>query len=164
MENFEPNSSVLIENNYFPRLLDYLHVAQKSIFAIIYYAKIHQRRRQDDIKKLCQLLIDKHKNNVKVWILFNFSSQKNFITVANKEVARILLKSGILVKHTDTNRVTHAKLFLIDDTISILGSHNLSTRSLHSNREISIVTQVPKINKRLTEYFLQEFYKASDKW
>lgn len=160
----DQNVTVLIENTFFPFLSQIIKSAQYKIYAIIYYAKIHSKNKGNDVNKLVDLLIHKQKNNIEVFVLINNPQQKNFVLTANKEFSSVLKKNGIHIKHTNTNRCTHAKLFLIDNNVSILGSHNLSEKALHSNREISLCVVSEEVNKRLTDYFLKEFYEAKDTW
>lgn len=159
-----PNVIPLIEADYFPYLYDKIAQANKSIQAIIYYSKIHHRRKNDDVSNLFHLLGRKHTSGIPVSVLFNMSSRKNFLTRANAEVATSLMSQGVLCRHSDTNRVSHVKLFLIDDNITFLGSHNLSTKAFHSNREISLCVESPQLHDKLRFYFNTQFAEASDKW
>lgn len=61
----------------------------------------------------------------------------------------------------DKNLGLHAKLLLIDQTISFIGSANLDPRSLHLNTEIGILVQSKAFNHRVRQKFEMDFSKRN---
>ncbi len=51
----------------------------------------------------------------------------------------------------------HAKAWLIDDTVAIIGSTNLTRSSLDANRELSVLTRDPTVIRQLNDVFEQDY-------
>ena len=154
--------NILFENDYLPVLKHIINKATRSIYMSIYVAKIFKNRKQDDIKLLFDDLIIAAKNNIDVKILFNSILNNSLVSRANKNTFFYLKNTNIQLKYTPDSRTTHCKIIIIDDNISILGSHNLSNTSLHKNREVSILIKDELTNKILKEYFLKNFREARE--
>ena len=153
---------VLIENDYSLTIKNIIPTATKSLYAIIYVAKPHLKRAHDDVKLILDEIISLSKKGIDVKILFNSTEINNIVSRANKVSFDYLRMNGVIVKTTEKTRVTHSKLFIIDDNITVIGSHNLSETSLHKSREISILVKDLKTNADLKAYFLKNFYEAKD--
>jgi len=153
---------LLIENEYIPQIKKEIQTATKLLYATIYVAKIHKNRKRDEVKLLLDDIINLKKKNLDVRILFNSIQNNSLVSRANRESFTYLRTNGVQIRYTPDKRTTHCKLFIIDDNISILGSHNLSNISLHSNREVSIFIKDEMTNFLLKEYFLKNFIGAKE--
>jgi phosphatidylserine/phosphatidylglycerophosphate/cardiolipin synthase-like enzyme len=65
----------------------------------------------------------------------------------------------LVLKRTSTNGIFHAKLYVIDDTIAMSGSANLTDPGMKGNREIMHISETPQevqVMKAVFEKFWQE--------
>ena len=60
---------------------------------------------------------------------------------------------GIKARRIPSGKTLHTKLILIDDSISVMGSHNLTISAFMVNFEASIITKDEKIALVLKKYF-----------
>lgn len=67
--------------------------------------------------------------------------------------AKILKENNIKAKVKDFDRLIHTKLMLIDEEITIIGSHNYTKNAFEKNLECSILIFSKKLNKELSDYF-----------
>ena len=59
--------------------------------------------------------------------------------VNNSDIAKILIPEGCQAKRLVTTKLMHAKLMIIDDSVSIMGSHNYSQAAFLMNFELSVI-------------------------
>lgn len=71
----------------------------------------------------------------------------------NMKASQYLSEAGAQVKFTRTFPITHAKLWVFDDDITILGSHNLSNRSVTVNNEASALIKSRVVAREFKRYF-----------
>lgn len=121
------------------RLIEELRRARKSI-SIIMYEMLVVHREQNEPFKIARALIDARERGVDVRVIFE-DPGSGFILDCNAEAATHLAGHGVRVKFDDPKRVTHAKLVVIDDATSILGSHNWSSSGLMRNSESSVLVR-----------------------
>ena len=67
--------------------------------------------------------------------------------------ASILTGYGIKTKVYPTDRSLHAKAILIDESMLIIGSHNLTERGTAENYEISVAMNDPTSCLLFNDYF-----------
>lgn len=77
---------------------------------------------------------------------------------SNKKTAQKLTAAGIFVKTTSSPYI-HAKLIL-EDKHAYIGSVNLTTQSMDSNREVGILISQQDILAQLHDYFESDWEKA----
>ena len=143
----------LIDNDYFPALLSEIQEAKIEIFGVVYCWRVHPKRKNDKPSRLLQAIVDANNRGVGCFILFNFDSGKSRLHRGNKEVFLLLKYSGVSVRWAPGNRLTHAKTFIIDNKVSFVGSHNLTTRSLSSSKEVSLKAYDTKLSSFLGVHF-----------
>ena len=97
---------------------------------------------------------------VKLQALLNKEGGLPQVTQINQRTHRILSEAGGKIKLSRSFPITHAKLWLIDDDISILGSHNLSERSVTVNDEVSVLIKSKEVNQELKRYFKLLFQRS----
>lgn len=155
-----PEIKTLIENDYIHFVLKLLPTVKKSLYMIIYLAKPNLKRKHDDVKAVLDLIIKLSNEKIETKIMIDSLQSNNPVSKANAISYNYLKSNGIDIKATKRARLTHSKLILIDDNITITGSHNLTNGSLHKNREVSILITDEKTNRDLKDYFLKNFYEA----
>lgn len=149
-ESVEP----LLKEDYYSRICSLVREAKESIH-IAMYAIQYGESKYHPVNRLCQDLIQAHKRGVKIEIVLEYSSAERgkFITEINQKAFEFLSKEGIEVRFDDPKRVTHTKLVIIDDYITVLGSHNWTYTAFHRNNESSILIKSRKVAQKFLKYF-----------
>jgi phosphatidylserine/phosphatidylglycerophosphate/cardiolipin synthase-like enzyme len=127
--------------------------AKFSIDSMQYQWNFYIGKPDDPVQKLNQTLLNKIRNGVKCRVLLNKEGRGQNLTNINMNAQKYLQESGAIVKLGKTFPITHAKLWLIDDEITVLGSHNLSSRSFKVNNEVSVLIKSKSVNQEFKRYF-----------
>jgi phosphatidylserine/phosphatidylglycerophosphate/cardiolipin synthase-like enzyme len=89
----------------------------------------------------------------KVRVLLNKEGRGQHLMAINLKAKQYLSEAGVLVKFARTFPITHAKLWIFDDDVVILGSHNLSSRSVSVNNEVSALIKSRSVAMEFKRYF-----------
>ena len=138
---------------YYLKLIDEIKKAKFNIDVMQYQWNFYIGKPNNPVQKLNQALINQIRNNKKCRVLMNKEGRAQQLTAINMKASRYLGEAGAVVKFGHTFPITHAKLWLIDDDISILGSHNLSGRSFTVNNEVSILIKSKEVCQEFRRYF-----------
>jgi phosphatidylserine/phosphatidylglycerophosphate/cardiolipin synthase-like enzyme len=111
--------------------------AQKNIFIAIYMFKTTDDRHQMSTL-LEEALISALKKGVKVFVVMDLGKGNDITTDINKETAEELLKAGATVVFDSKDVRTHAKLMVIDEKITYVGSHNYTDSAFKYNNETTV--------------------------
>ena len=133
-----------------PRLLG---EAKSTIDVIQYQWKWYKYKPDSSVSKLSRAVLDAARRGVKVRILLNKENPGNPLTSINLESKQYLDEAGCQVKFGPSFPATHAKLWLIDDELVVLGSHNLSERACLYNDETSVLIQSGQVLAYFRNYF-----------
>lgn len=138
--SFEAREVVFLPRaEYLKLLLEELRRARRSISVVMYQMSMAFTERNEPFR-IARALIDAANRGVDVRVLFE-DPGCGYILDCNTEAAAYLAGNGVRVKFDDPERVTHAKLVLIDGFTSILGSHNWSSSGLRTNSESSVLVR-----------------------
>ena len=144
--------------DYYKELQIALKNAKKSIRVMMFFIN-YRGRPHYPANELVNLLVDAHKRGVKVEVLLESSTEQN-ITEANQRATACLAENGIDVRFYPVFPIMHVKLVLIDDVISIVGSHNWTLASTKSNVESSVLIESERVARQYENYF-QKHYRRS---
>jgi phosphatidylserine/phosphatidylglycerophosphate/cardiolipin synthase-like enzyme len=136
---------VINDGDYYPKLLDLISKANKSIYVSMYEFKSDT----SEVSRVLELLISKAKKGVDVKVVLENTIDVNELTY------RRLLDGGVPVRFDTRSRTTHTKLIIIDGYIVIVGSHNWSYSAFTRNHEASILVYDEDVARQETEYFMQ---------
>jgi len=132
---------IIKDNEYLGLAVALIKSAKKTISISTFKIERTNKPRGKKIEELWNTLIERAKAGIKVQILFNWHDDKHSIARTNEPCGKWLKNNGIAVKFLKNNRCCHAKMLSIDEEKAIIGSHNLSVRSLESNFEISCLLE-----------------------
>jgi len=138
---------------YFIELMDQIATARFSIDIMQYQWNFYIRKPNNPVQKFNQLLLQKVRSGVKCRVLLNKEGRAQQLTVINMKASKYLKEAGAIVKFGRTFPITHAKLFLIDDNLSFVGSHNLSGRAFTVNNEVSALIDSKPVTQEYRRYF-----------
>ena len=145
---------LLFNEKWALRLQQLTTFSRHEILVSTFKAEIPSNPRGRLLNSLFDELACAAKRGVQVKILLNWNAQRRRVPRTNLKAQRFLLKHGAEIRHLKRNRCVHSKLFLVDQGVMVLGSHNLSLNSVISNFETSIeVTNVNHINVAREHFF-----------
>jgi len=136
--------------------------AKSKIYITTYKLEPRKGPKAQRINTLIKQLFAANLRGVQIYILLNFYENHKATSNINWYAARMFQKNGITAKYQTTGRTLHQKLFLIDDTYIIAGSHNLSVQSLAENIELSFLIEDDTIYQKCETRFLALWEKAKD--
>ena len=136
----------LIDQEYYPEVHKAFTNARKSILCIMYMAKLDPGHADGDEYQLVLDLINAHKRGVKVLVIFDQNvkfwekgKKRDIIERKSEYAYDLLLHAGVPVFYDSKNRVTHSKVMVVDEYITIVGSANWTYGALRKNHEASVM-------------------------
>lgn len=138
---------------YVPRVIEFIRRATKSIDIAAYTWKWYEYQASTAIQRLNYAIIEKARHGLPIRARFNFECKDHSLSAENTKTAQKLRRYGIQTKHDGTAVMSHLKMIIIDNEIVIIGSHNLTTRSVSQNNETSAALIGRDIVKAYSDYF-----------
>lgn len=144
---------VLFSGDLLPTLVTQIREAKESVWVVMFewswYPGQHTGTAQDINRELCIA----SKRGVKVRALLHNESIGRQLHRINRRTAQHLRESRVEVKWGNTGTPLHAKVWIFDQARVIIGSHNISVRSVRTNIECSVLCDVECEVKRIVEWF-----------
>jgi len=134
--------------------------AKKEIMISTFKAEIPQKNKAIALEDIFKNITLAHQRGIKVKALINWHENKRCVPKTNIRAMLEFQRLGIPVRHLKNNRCCHTKLIIADDLTAIIGSHNLSIKSVTSNFETSVLIIDKDIVKQLKEMFLKTWNSA----
>lgn len=154
----------LADGDYYPQVHQTLTTAKKSIWCVMYIADINPKYKKGWEYNLVNDLINAHRRGVKVTVIFDQNvmfwetGKKGKKTERKSDHAyELLKKNGVPVYYDSIDRVTHSKILIIDDYITIVGSTNWTYSALRKNHEASVLIK----SHSVAEAFLEKLRTIS---
>jgi len=144
----------LINEQYADITLGEISKAQSKVYVLMYEMKFYETN--NSVRQLEDLLIKKHNDGLDVKIIIDQSvwqGKETSLSKENKKTADYLEQNGVDVRLDSSKITTHDKLLIIDDRVTIIGSHNWGFSALERNNEASILIE----NKEIAKYYLNYF-------
>ena len=135
------------------KLLDSVKQAKYSLDVIQYQWNFYPGKPNSQIQALNRAILARAGSGIKVRVLLNKEGHGSHLTAINLKAAQYLSEAGIRVKFARSFPTTHAKLWVFDDDAVILGSHNLSSRSVTVNNEASALIKSRPVAREFKRYF-----------
>lgn len=143
----------IIGIEYTKTVIELLRTAQRSIDIAAYTWKWYDHQANSAMQRFNYAVIEKARHGVKVRARFNHEHKDHCLTKENTRTAQALRRYKVETRFDGTQVMSHLKLIIIDDEIAILGSHNLTSRSVSQNNETSLAIFGHKAVQRYVNYF-----------
>ena len=130
---------ILLDEKFLPEAKRLVNEAKKSIYISTFKAELTTKPRGRRLLEFFKLLAEKAAIGVDVRLLISKRESYGHIPLTNLFAVREMKAGKVKVRHLRNDRLCHAKTIIIDEQVAILGSHNLSIKSCHSNFELSCV-------------------------
>jgi len=146
---------LLIDEQFLPAATELVKQACHHIYIATFKAEITAKPRGRQLKKFFDAVAEQSRLGVDTRLILNRVSKMGSVPITNLYVIKELPKQGIPIHCLPYNRISHAKLLIVDEFAAIVGSHNLSVKSCHSNFEVSCLTKDPYVVGQLRGIFEQ---------
>ncbi|MDD5353163.1 MAG: phospholipase D-like domain-containing protein [Candidatus Omnitrophica bacterium] len=153
VEDTEGLITPLPGQTFIKKLIEAISQAKYSIDIIQFQWNFYPHRTTSPIQELNRALLAQLDVGKKVRVLLNKEGRGQHLMEINMKASQYLSEAGAQVKFTRTFPITHAKLWVFDDDITILGSHNLSNRSVTVNNEASALIKSRVVAREFKRYF-----------
>lgn len=127
--------------------------ARASIDIIQFEWKWYHHEHNSPIQQLSYEVLQAGRRGIRIRVLLNKENPRHPLTPINKNTIRNLENVGISAKFGPSSPITHAKLWIIDNELTILGSHNLSKRAVSVNDEASVKIISKEVAGEFSRYF-----------
>ena len=153
IENAQSLVTPLPGQTFIKKLIETINNTKYSLDVIQYQWNFYSGKPNSEIQKLNRTVMGRGEAGKKIRILLNKEGRGAHLTAINMKAKRYLGEAGIKVKMGRTFPINHAKLWIFDDDEVILGSHNLSTRSVTVNNEASVLIKSREVAVEFKRYF-----------
>ncbi len=154
----------LVDEEYYPQAHKALVAAKKSIFCVMFIADINPRYPNGWEYNLVNDLIDAHLRGVSVTVVLDQNvtfweegGKGKELERKSREAYELLRKKGVPVYYDDKERITHDKILVIDNYVTIVGSTNWTYSALKKNHEASVLIK----SQSVAEAFLEKLKTIS---
>jgi len=154
----------LVDEDYYPQVHQALITAKKSISCVMYMADIDSKYNRGWEYNLVNDLIGAHRRGVAVTVIFDQNTmfweegkKGKKIERRSQEAYELLKKNGVPVYYDSKDRITHNKILVIDNYITIVGSTNWTYSALKKNHEASVMIK----SRSVAESFLNKLSTIS---
>lgn len=138
---------------FLPEATDLVKNCQESLEVILYQWRWLVHQRHSKLQHLNNEVLMASRRKVKVRVLLNKEHAKHHLTSINGLTMRYLREAGCEVKFGPSVPSTHAKMWIFDRKITIVGSHNLSKRAVFNNDEASVIIKSGPVAMEFRRYF-----------
>ncbi len=151
-----------INNREYARtVMKLIREANSNIKLLLYQARFYEEYPDSESNHLLEALLDAKKRGVSVVAVLDLSDWNEENIRYNTDFGKRLAAGGIEVYFDNPKVVSHEKVILIDDAISVVSSTNWSHYSITRNNEVAVTIWSRRVNQALTHYFNQMMAQAT---
>jgi len=142
----------LFNKEYDVEITSLIQEAKESIYIVMYCIQPGENK-YHPVHKMLQELIESHRRGVEIEVILEIDDKGGYLNEQNVKAKEILEKEGIKVHFDSGGTVTHVKLIIIDDYITVVGSHNWTYTAFALNNEASVVIEGSEVATEFYRYF-----------
>jgi len=124
------------------KVIPLIQSAKKSIDIIVYDWRWYGDGNGSKVQEFNRAIVARARAGVRVRALVN-----------SDKIKSPLEPLGVKVKKCISSKLLHTKLMIIDEEISILGSHNYTINAFFVNNEASVIIHDRETATKFSEYF-----------
>ena len=145
----------LLDRQYFDTVYESLKKAKKRVWVMVYGFKINKDgTNRGDL--LADEIIKAAQRGVETKVLLEKSSFNQRLNEMNRQTEEYLKKNGVGARLDQADRITHAKVIIIDDSV-FLGATNWSYGGLELWHNSDVLIKVKNIVGFFQDYFEQKY-------
>jgi phosphatidylserine/phosphatidylglycerophosphate/cardiolipin synthase-like enzyme len=135
-------NELVIGPAYTDRIIELVEAAKVSIFILMFDWRWYKNDFSCEVSRVNHALVKAVRRGVSVRGVVNY-----------KPIIETLEAVGIKARHWADSRLLHAKMLVIDGSVVVLGSHNLTMNALTQNVEVSAVFSDTELANQATALF-----------
>ena len=143
----------IVNSEYVPYLRELIQKANTSIEILMFAARYYRGKSKNEVNQFWQLINRSALRGVYVRVLLNSNFYQGDSARHNIFIARHFKAPNFNAALSGKSTRLHSKLFIIDDQIVVIGSHNHSTRTFSANFETSIAVHSPDVALEFKKHF-----------
>lgn len=136
----------IVGSDYPSKVIPLINSAKKTVDIVMYDWRWYPNQPAHPVQRFNIAIVDAIKRGVTVRAIVN-----------RAEILPMLIKVGVKARVTRDHRTLHAKLLFVDDSLLVIGSHNITRNAFTSNIEVSVAVSIPPESTRLQEFFSNLF-------
>ncbi len=144
--------------NYYRKTRKAIEGAEDSILVVMYLFKKHGELSHHPVNVFIKKLIEAKERGVKVKVILD---ESRLFTETQKPINQLayeaLKKGGVDVSYDSPDQITHTKLVVMDEYITILGSHNWSLMAMQENNESSVLIKSRKVAREYLKAYWPDY-------
>jgi len=131
----------LKKDNYVNVVSQSIENARKTVFITMFGVSPGTINQNEKSTSIIGQIIRAAIRGVNCRIVLSATGPHARINAFNYKAAEKMREAGVKVKFMGGHELLHQKQIIIDGSITIVGSHNISARAITKNRDISIMIQ-----------------------
>lgn len=143
----------LIGRDFFTNLYSMIGQAERSIIFTVFQSSSSVLKQNSKTARLLNRIHEAYESGIDVRIVINRPHKNSPIATANKYLVDFLKSSGIPYRLGKATDMIHAKFYVIDYRVLIVGSHNFTDAGLWSNHEASVAVESESAALTYVSYF-----------
>ena len=132
----------VIGGEYPREVIPFLETAKHKIKIIVFDWRWYPNTPGSIVQKFTRSIFNASKRGVKVQVIGN-----------HDDVLSVLRRFNCEAKKLVTQKLVHTKLIIIDDNITVIGSHNFTHNAFTKNYEASVIIENEEVAKSFDLYF-----------
>lgn len=143
----------IVTSKYGHEVLKLIRISKSSIDILSYIINFNMYKKSDKANLIYLELKKAVSSQKKVRIILDFPKLHKPNYHPNMFFTRRFKEIGINLRYLHSGTTQHAKLLIFDNKIAVTGSHNLTTMSVVSRHDISLLIDETSLVKTLIDYF-----------
>jgi len=144
---------VLLGGDFLTTVVKEVQTAEESIWVAMFEWSWYPGQRTGTCQDINRAICIRAKSGVDARVLMHNESMGRTLHKINRRTGGHFRQSGVQVRWGNTGRPLHAKVWVFDKRRMIIGSHNISVRSVRTNIECSVLTDYPDEVRRVVAWF-----------
>lgn len=146
---------IVTDAQYFLTAMKVMQGAKISIRVMMFEMEYYGEHPDSPSNLLIKDLIAAKKRGVKVEVILEVREDADRTSKRNRLTGKMLSEGGVEVTYDSLSKTTHAKLMIIDEHLTLVGSTNWTYYALTYNHEVSVLVRSREVAKELINYFNQ---------
>jgi len=143
----------IVNSDYFSATRQFIDQAKTSVDILFFAARYYTGQSHHPVNKFFNSLRQAANRGIKIRLLFNANFFQGDSLTHNIAIIKHFKSPNLDAALAGKSTRLHSKMIIVDNQITILGSHNHSVRAFSGNFETSIAVHSPAIAATYTDHF-----------
>ena len=144
---------LVTDSQYFQTAQRMIQESKETIRVMMFEMGFYDSHPNTPSNLLIKELIGAKKRGVRVEIILEVRDGEDRTTKRNRRAGKVLSEGGVDVVYDPLFKTTHAKLMVVDERWTLIGSTNWTYYALTNNNEVSVLIRSKEVAKEMTDYF-----------